>query len=88
MANVDGLLEAVDCHIHSDRYDMELHVCFRSVHIGMNFTYDAVATLIRRNRARVVTNKLLYNHSLILWANQKLLIASLAILDTVLEYGA
>ena len=63
VADYNGPLEAVYYQLQSDRYDMELHVCFRSGHIGMNFTYDAVATLIRRKRARVVTNKLLYNHS-------------------------
>ena len=36
MANVDGLLEAMDCHIYSVRYDKMLH----------QVTYDVATTLI------------------------------------------
>jgi len=47
MANFNGYLEAVDCHIHSVRYDMVLEKGWRPSQIGPHHvTYDVVATLI------------------------------------------
>jgi len=47
MANYNGSLEAVDCHIHSVRYDMVLESCSRSSKIGPHqVTYDSVARLL------------------------------------------
>eukprot|EP00984_Skeletonema_dohrnii_P000058 scaffold15_cov85-Skeletonema_dohrnii-CCMP3373.AAC.4 len=48
-----GSLEAVDCRIHSVRYDMAVNrgagaCCLRWPH---QVTYDVVATLIRRTNA-------------------------------------
>eukprot|EP00984_Skeletonema_dohrnii_P018220 scaffold8451_cov78-Skeletonema_dohrnii-CCMP3373.AAC.2 len=57
MANYDGSLEAVDCHIHSVRYDMVLEsrygareqICLPSQmphQVTLSGHLDAVATLI------------------------------------------
>eukprot|EP00984_Skeletonema_dohrnii_P032744 scaffold27385_cov83-Skeletonema_dohrnii-CCMP3373.AAC.1 len=52
MANYHGPLEAVDCHIHSVRYDMVLESRagghLRRPH---QVTYDVVTTLIRPTNA-------------------------------------
>eukprot|EP00985_Skeletonema_marinoi_P012908 scaffold6318_cov88-Skeletonema_marinoi.AAC.1 len=48
VTNHNGPLEAVDCDIHSVRYDMVLECCSRQSKIGPHqVTYDVVATLIR-----------------------------------------
>ena len=44
VTNLNGLLQAVDCDIHSDRYDIVLESCCLSTQIGPHqVTYDAVA---------------------------------------------
>eukprot|EP00985_Skeletonema_marinoi_P027339 scaffold22302_cov95-Skeletonema_marinoi.AAC.1 len=48
ITDYNGSLEAVDCHIHSVRYDMVLESCWRPSRIGPHqVTYDVVATPIR-----------------------------------------
>eukprot|EP00985_Skeletonema_marinoi_P003813 scaffold1663_cov182-Skeletonema_marinoi.AAC.6 len=45
----NGPLEAVDCDIHSVRYDIMLECCWRLSQIGPHqVTYDAVAWLIHQ----------------------------------------
>eukprot|EP00985_Skeletonema_marinoi_P010301 scaffold4846_cov152-Skeletonema_marinoi.AAC.11 len=52
MASYDKSSEAIDCHIHSVRYDMvlESRACGR-LRWPYQVTYDVVATSIRSNRA-------------------------------------
>ena len=50
MANYDGSLEAVDCHIHSVRYDMVLESCWRPLRLPHQVTYDVVATADTTNK--------------------------------------
>eukprot|EP00985_Skeletonema_marinoi_P010303 scaffold4846_cov152-Skeletonema_marinoi.AAC.13 len=54
IASYDGSSEAVDCHIHSVRYDMvlESRACGRLIsQIPHQVTYDVAATPIRSKRA-------------------------------------
>eukprot|EP00985_Skeletonema_marinoi_P023865 scaffold16128_cov127-Skeletonema_marinoi.AAC.1 len=54
MANYNGSLKAVDCHIHSVRYDMVLESragSWRPSQMPRQVTYDAVATPIQPNNA-------------------------------------
>ena len=46
MANYHGSLEAVDCHIHSVRYDMVLEELALSQIGPHQVTYEAVARLL------------------------------------------
>eukprot|EP00985_Skeletonema_marinoi_P030412 scaffold31955_cov190-Skeletonema_marinoi.AAC.1 len=63
MADYNGSLEAVDCHIYSVRYDMVLESSaggrLRWPH---QVTYDVVAKTIRSKRASAVIKMLLYYH--------------------------
>eukprot|EP00984_Skeletonema_dohrnii_P033454 scaffold30124_cov120-Skeletonema_dohrnii-CCMP3373.AAC.1 len=47
MANFDGSLEAVDCHIRCVRYDMVLESKLAPSQMPHQATYDVVATPIR-----------------------------------------
>eukprot|EP00985_Skeletonema_marinoi_P031121 scaffold36305_cov190-Skeletonema_marinoi.AAC.1 len=54
MANYHGSLKAVDCHIHSVRYDMvlESRACsWQPSQMPHQVTYDSVVTLVRPNNA-------------------------------------
>eukprot|EP00985_Skeletonema_marinoi_P025248 scaffold18350_cov95-Skeletonema_marinoi.AAC.1 len=54
MANYNGSLKAVDCHIHSVRYDMVLESragSWRPSQMPHQAAYDAVATPIQPNNA-------------------------------------
>eukprot|EP00984_Skeletonema_dohrnii_P000057 scaffold15_cov85-Skeletonema_dohrnii-CCMP3373.AAC.3 len=52
MANFNGSLEAVDCRIHSVRYDMVQENRRQATQIGPHqVTYDVVEFLIRRTNA-------------------------------------
>ena len=63
MANYDGYLEAVDCHVVSVRYDMAVNRGtggrLRCPH---QVTYDVVSTPIRAINARTVKKMLPYYH--------------------------
>ena len=61
MANYYGSLEAVDCHIHSVRYDMAVNrgACGR-LRWPHQVTYDVVAWLVRVQRACTVSMALAY----------------------------
>eukprot|EP00985_Skeletonema_marinoi_P010302 scaffold4846_cov152-Skeletonema_marinoi.AAC.12 len=63
MASYDKSSEAVDCHIHSVRYDMvlESRACGR-LRWPHQVTYDVVATPIRSKRAEAMQTMLLYYH--------------------------
>eukprot|EP00984_Skeletonema_dohrnii_P014935 scaffold6384_cov161-Skeletonema_dohrnii-CCMP3373.AAC.1 len=51
VANYNGPLEAVDCHIQSVKYDTVLEQCWRPSRIGPHqVSYDVVATPIRRTK--------------------------------------
>ena len=63
MANYNGYLEAVDCHIHSVRYDMVLESRACGDPDGPHqVTYDVVATAIRPTNDCAVIKMLLYYH--------------------------
>ena len=52
VTNYNGPLQAVDCSIHSVRYDMVLECCSRPSQIGPHqVTYEAVAWPIHIQRA-------------------------------------
>eukprot|EP00985_Skeletonema_marinoi_P015475 scaffold8008_cov141-Skeletonema_marinoi.AAC.3 len=53
MANYDGSLDAVDCHIHSVRYDMDVNKEARG-HLRCFIRYEMVATLIGPKNAWAV----------------------------------
>ena len=66
MANYNGSLDAVDCHIHSVRYALTVNrgACgdLRWPH---QVTYDDVATPMYPNNALAVRKMLLYYHGLL-----------------------
>ena len=54
MANYNGSLEAVHCHIHCVRYDMSSNVVLAADQNGPHhgtYDYEAVAQLIYKKRA-------------------------------------
>eukprot|EP00984_Skeletonema_dohrnii_P020386 scaffold9907_cov72-Skeletonema_dohrnii-CCMP3373.AAC.1 len=51
VANYHGSLDAVDCHIHSVRYDIVLERSWRQSQMPHQVTHDVVATLIRPTNA-------------------------------------
>eukprot|EP00984_Skeletonema_dohrnii_P021643 scaffold10854_cov155-Skeletonema_dohrnii-CCMP3373.AAC.23 len=62
MANYNGSLEAVDCHMYSQR-EMIWCECEPDVsQMSHQVTYDVVATPIRPKRASAVQTMLLYYH--------------------------
>ena len=84
VTNYNGPLEAVDCSIHSVRYDMVLEWCWRPSQIGPHqVTYEAVATRIHIQRAWAVANICLYYRN---WINGPLEAVDCYI-HSVLWYG-
>eukprot|EP00985_Skeletonema_marinoi_P029172 scaffold27035_cov80-Skeletonema_marinoi.AAC.1 len=71
MAKYNGSLKAVDCHIHSVRYDMAVNrgACGR-LRWPHQVTCDVVATPIRPTNAWVMKKILLYYHGQIQWVTR------------------
>jgi len=68
MAKYLGPLEAVDCHVHSVRYDMVMEQRWQPSQIGPHqVTYDVVAMSIRPTNTWVVIKMLLYYHGQLAW---------------------
>eukprot|EP00984_Skeletonema_dohrnii_P028385 scaffold18363_cov105-Skeletonema_dohrnii-CCMP3373.AAC.5 len=51
IGNYDGSLEAIDCRVHSVRYDIAHQRSWRQSQMPHQVTYDVVATPIRPNNA-------------------------------------
>eukprot|EP00984_Skeletonema_dohrnii_P005124 scaffold1808_cov93-Skeletonema_dohrnii-CCMP3373.AAC.1 len=73
MANYNESLEAVDCHLHSVRYDMAVNSgagCRLSWQKASSGHLRLIAMPIRPKIASAVTKMLLYYHGQLFWVTR------------------